>query len=110
MGDCQLSFQVVDLNRLTVVQIVAAGSTVADMTDSNLALGKLLHFFLGKDFAYQAKTLVRSEYTILVDHDPAAFLPTVLECIQSVIDKTGYILGCSAVHTKDTTFFMDAHF
>ena len=46
----------------------------------------------------------------LVYYGLYALLPTVLECIQSVIDKTGYILGCSAVHTKDTTFFMDAQF
>ena len=99
MGHRQLALQMVDLDGLAVAQIVAAGGAVADMSDSNLAVGKLPHFFLGKDFADKAESFVGSEHPILIDHDPAALLPTVLVGIKAVIDKAGHIPGGSAVYT-----------
>ncbi|MBQ5643705.1 MAG: hypothetical protein IIV13_08130, partial [Bacteroidaceae bacterium] len=81
MGDCQLSFEVVDLNRLAVAQVIAAGGAVTDVTNSDLTMRKLLHFFLGKYFTNKAESLMGSEHPIFIDHNPAAFLAAMLECI-----------------------------
>ena len=81
MGYCQLSFQMVDLNGLAVAQVIATGGAISHMADSNLAFGKLLHFFLGKYFADKAESLMGSEHPIFIDHNPAAFLAAMLECI-----------------------------
>ena len=44
VGDCQLSFEVVDLNRLAVTQVIAAGSAVTDVTNSDLTMRKCRNF------------------------------------------------------------------
>ncbi|MBR3339462.1 MAG: hypothetical protein IKG19_05390, partial [Lachnospiraceae bacterium] len=41
--------------------------------------------FMGKDLLDESKIFVSREYSVIIDNDAAAFLPTVLKCIEPII-------------------------
>ena len=109
MGNSQLAFQMIDLHGLAVAHGHAAGGTIADVTDGDLTIGKILHLLMGKNFIDKTDAMVGSEHTIVVDDDTAALLPTVLQGIETVISQRCYICGLGTVDAKYAAFFMNTH-
>ena len=72
------SLMMIDLHRLTVPPLTAAGRAVARMTDRDPALRKAAEDLRRKDMIDEAEILMRREYAVIIDRDPCAFLPAVL--------------------------------
>ena len=78
MGDGQLAFQVVDLDRLTVAHGHTAGGAVAHMTHGDFSLGEAFQLPVGEDLIDKANSMVGGEKAIVIDYNAAAFLTPVL--------------------------------
>ncbi len=102
----ELALLMVDLDRLTVCAVVASRRAVADVTDRHGRLGKACKPFWCEDLTDQSEVLVRTKDAVIVDHDAAALLPSVLEGVEPVIGKACYIDRLRRKHTEYTAFLM----
>ena len=68
----------IDLNRLAVCQIGAAGGAVAGVGNGHFPRGELLHDAAREHLTDQPQTLVAVKNTVVIDDNAAALLPTVL--------------------------------
>ena len=109
VGNRQLALQMIYLNGLAVAHSHAAGGTIADMTDGDLPIRKILHFLMGKDFIDKADSMVGGEHAVVIDNDAAAFLTTVLQGIETVIGQGSHIGRLWTVYAKNAAFFMNTH-
>lgn len=78
VGDCKPAFKMVDLNRLAVCTVGAAGSAVAHVSYRHVPLGQGRKDVLGENVSHQSQILVGVEKSILTDNNAAAFLTAVL--------------------------------
>ena len=60
---------------------------------------------------HQSHILVRQHLALgsvsITDGNTTAFLSSVLECKQAIINTGGNVIAIKIVHTKNTTFFLD---
>ena len=68
----------IDLNRLAVCQIGAAGGAVAGVGNRHFPRGELLHDAACEYLTDQPQTLVAVKNAVIIDDNAAALLPTVL--------------------------------
>ena len=105
-----MSFLVIDLDGLAVAPVGGPGCAVAGMAHRHSPLGQPVQRLAGKDLPHQPQVLAGGEYPVVVDHNAAALLSTVLEGIQAVISQTAHVRRPGSNHSKDTAFLMDTHF
>jgi hypothetical protein len=105
-----MSFLVIDLDGLAVAPAGGPGSAVAGMAHRHSPLGQPVQRLAGKDLPHQPQVLAGGEYPVVVDHNAAALLSTVLEGIQAIISQTAHVCRPGSNHSKDTAFLMDTHF
>jgi hypothetical protein len=75
------------------------------MTHSHLAVKAVKHL-LCKNLRDQAHPLVTAELTFMIDGDAAAFLPPVLQGIETEIGQTGYINSVTPPYAENAAGFM----
>ena len=87
MCQCQTAFCLIDNNRLRISPAVSAGGSVTHMTHGHVAAPQFPQHRLCENFIDQADILERGEHTVLTDCHACGFLPAVLKCKKTVIDK-----------------------
>ena len=88
MGKAERALDIAHDEGLAVFRHRAAGGGVAHMTDGDLP-DKLVQFLLVEHLADKSHVLVMAEFTVIADGNAAAFLTSVLQGYQSVIDARG---------------------
>lgn len=78
-----------DDDGLDVVVVLSAGGGIADMADGNVSFAEPVQALTVEHFADQAVAFVMMEYAVAGDRDAAAFLPPVLQRVESEIDIPG---------------------
>ena len=104
-----MPFLVIDFNRLAIVAVCTAGCSIAGMTDSHGSLWKGVKDAAAENFTDKTDVLMRSEHSIVVDHDAAALLSAMLQGIEPEVYHAGNVFRLFCHNTKYTTFFMDTH-
>ena len=88
----QLALLVIDYNGLAVFPAGSAGGAVAHMADGHAPCREPVQPVPGKYLAYGTKIPMGGEYSIVIHHNAAAFLPPVLQREQGVIRQARKIL------------------
>ena len=109
VGYGHFPFLVVDLDRLAVVPVRAAGSPVAHMPHCHIPSGQPGQDIRGEHLADQPQILIGRKHTIIIYHDAAALLAAVLQGIQPVIYTRSHIRVPGADDPEHTALFMQTH-
>ena len=96
----------IDLHRLTVAALVAAGCSVAGMADCHRTVRKAGEHLRRKDMIDQTEILVCGEYAVIVDRDAGSLLTAVLQCKQSAVGEVGKIFRLRRHDAEHAAFFM----
>ena len=102
----EISLDMADDQRLDVSQILAAGGGVTYMAESHVSSANGLKPAGGKYIRYQSVSFVMGEYSVIIDGDPAGLLTSVLQCIESQIDRLSSFTGPFFKNTEHTAFFV----
>ena len=102
-------FLVVDLYRLTIPPAGRAGRSVPGVRHGNIAFRKAGEHIPCKDFTYQPEIFVGVEDPVFIDNNAAAFLASVLQCIQAQIAQHRHISRSFCHHAENTAFLVDLH-
>ena len=78
MGEGHSAFLMIDLDRLTVIAVISARRSVADMTDGHLSFRQAGQHILWKDFADQSQIFMGYKNPVVIHNNPAALLAPVL--------------------------------
>lgn len=81
MRQSHFSPLMVDLNRLTVYTVSAAGRTITDMPHCHCRIRKFTHHLRSKDISDKPNILVRKKQPVVAHNYSAAFLSPMLERI-----------------------------
>ena len=76
------------------------------MPDSHCPFGEPPQNLPGKNIVHCAQVPVGRKNAVVIDDNAAAFLPPVLEGVESVIRKSRKVGTLGAVHTEHAAFFM----
>ena len=106
MAESQIAFHMADNNRLYIVMILSSGGGVADMPHSDVSFAQTVQPRPVKDFANQAVSLQMMKHAVAGYRDPAAFLPPVLQGIESEIYIPGNRFSYRRPDPEDTAFLM----
>jgi hypothetical protein len=79
------------------------------MTDSHGSLWKGVKDTAAENFTDKTGVLMGNEHPVIVDHDTAAFLSTMLQGIEAGVYNAGNVLRLSCHNAEYTAFFMDTH-
>ena len=109
VGEGHAPFLMVDLNGLAVAPVGGPGGAIAGVAHRHGPLRKPLQNIPAKHLAHQPKILVGRKDTIVVDHNAAALLPPVLECVEAIVDHPSHIGRLRLDDTEHAAFFMDCH-
>ena len=101
------SFDMIDDDRLRVVPVARAGRAVAHMADRHIAHAKLVQILRCKHVVDKTDILISVKNAVVVHHDAAAFLPSVLEGKKSVIGHMRDIVRRIAENAEYAAFFPD---
>ena len=107
VGQSHLPLIVIDKQRLNVSLAVGAGGTVADVADSNISFAQYPELFRREHLGHQACIPAGGKDTVIVDRDPRALLPSVLQGIEGIIAKGGQIRTLRGENPEHTAFFMN---
>ena len=106
---CHPAFLMVDLNGLAVISVRPSGGAVTHMRHCHLSFRQTGQGLSRKDFAHQPQIFMGGEQAVVIDYDPAAFLPPVLKRIQTIIAYACHIADIGSHHAKHAAFFTDTH-
>ena len=104
------AFMVIDDDGLGVALAVGAGGSIADVSHDDVAGPQLFDALLWENLVDQPLVAIGGEHPVIIDRDPRALLPPVLEGKQPVIGQRGHIGGRSGKNAKDTTLFPNVVF
>ena len=99
---------VVDEQRLDVAEIIRAGSGVAHVGDGDIALPQRIQLFAAEHLAHQAHTPAGTEDAVVVQRNPRAFLPPVLQGVQTEAGKGREVRANGGPDPEYAAFLMDA--
>ena len=101
-----MTLDVVDHDGLCVENAVAAGGSVADVTDRHVAVAERLQPAAGEHGVHKTHVLMEREQSVVADDDARAFLPAVLERVQPVIGVRADRAGFGGIDSEYPAFFM----
>ncbi len=96
----------VDLNGLTIRPVGAPCGSVTDMSNRHIPPGQPGKGIRRKHLAYQSHILIRIKQSIVINYNPAAFLPPVLQGVQSVISHIRHIGSFRRYYAEYPAFFV----
>ena len=94
----------VDLHRLAVFSDTSACSTVAHMSYSHVALTERLKHLMCKYIVDQTNILVGMQYTVIIYGNTTSLLTSVLQGIETVINRRSNICGIRRINSEYTAF------
>ena len=100
---------VVDLDRLTVCAVRAARRAVARVRNCHRRFRKRSERLFRKHFGHQSDVLMRYKHTIVVYDNAAAFLPAMLQGIQTVVAQMRTVCRAVGKHAEYAAFLMYCH-
>ena len=109
VSQCHFSLLMIDLNGLAVAAAGAAGSSISHMAHGHGTGGQPGQGVGVEYFADKPKILPGEKHSIVIHHNPAAFLTPVLQSVQAVIDQIGNVVGLGSENTENAAFFMQTH-
>ena len=77
------------------------------MCDRHHGIGKGSQHFLREDVAYKSRVFVGDEDAVVIYHNPAPFLPAVLQSIEAVVAILGDRCRVGRVNAENAAFFME---
>ncbi|MPN36629.1 hypothetical protein SDC9_184139 [bioreactor metagenome] len=93
--------------RLRVGAAAGAGGGVAAMPHCHFASAQRLQFTGAKHLVHKANVFMQGKHPVVVDRNAAAFLPAVLQCIQTIVTQRGHVqLLFARKHPKNAAFLM----
>ena len=110
VGQGHPAFMVIDDDGLSVALAVGAGGSIADVSHDDVAGPQLFDALLWENLVDQPLVAIGGKHPVIIDRDPRALLPPVLEGKQPVIGQRGHIGSCSGKNAKDTTLFPNVVF
>ena len=97
---------VIDNNRLCVVPCRATRSSVANVTDGDIALTELCHMLRCENIVDKSRILICGKKSVVIYNNAAGFLSSVLEGIKSVIHGLGNFIRFACINAENSAFFM----
>ena len=93
MGNRHGTFYMADHNGLCIGTARLSGCGIPHMSDRNVPLSEFFDLTAVKYLRHQSQILMMRENATIIYHDPAAFLPSVLKCIQCNICHRRNVCG-----------------
>ena len=107
VSQCHAAFVMVDYQGLNIALSVAAGGSVADVSNYDFSLAQGSQSLRSEYLVDQSHIPVAGKNTIIIDHNSRAFLPPVLQSVETIVGKGCQILFLFCVNAKYTTLFMN---
>ena len=94
--------------RLDIVVALTASSRVADVSHSHISAPELCKLVPCKDLGDKSVGSLMSEYSVVADSYPTAFLSSVLECIEPEIHRSRHVRGHIFEYAENSALLMNA--
>ena len=103
----EIAFYMADNERLDIIVIFPAGRGIPNMPYRHIALSERFQLVLGEYIGHKAVSAVMREHTVIINGDSAAFLPSVLQCIEGKISRPCNISGFIFKYSEYSAFLVN---